>query len=129
MPIKDNSLPNIIFQQQYNTEISLAEVFRFLSQRDDFCISDYASELNLNDWAIEHAQEEGYAELSEIPSEDLVGELQKRLSSDEIVGLLDDEDIVEVSTKSVEWLVETLMERSQAEVEQYLEIHGFVRSK
>lgn len=129
MPIKDNSLPNIIFQQQYNTEISLAEVFRFLSQRDDFCISDYAKDLGLNDWAIEHAQEEGYEELSEIPSEDLVGELQKRLSSDEIVGLLDDADIVEVSTKSVEWLVETLMERDQGVVEQMLGIHGFVRGE
>ncbi len=129
MPIKDNSLPSIIFQQEFNTDISLADVFRFLGQRDDFSITDYAEDLDLKDWAIEYAQEQGYEQLSEMKDEDLIQQLQDRLNSTEIVGLLDDPDITDVSTKPVEWLVETLMERDQELVERMLGIHGFVRGE
>jgi hypothetical protein len=126
MPIKDASVVNLLFQLEFNTDLQLSDIFRFLKGRADEELDHYLDPLLLQSWAESWAEDEGLAKVEDMSNETLVNQLTSRLNSSEIIALMYDPDIVDVSEKSVEWLVETLMERDQGEVAQYLEMHGFV---
>lgn len=129
MPIKDSSIANVIFQQVFDTKLQLSDIMEFIQGREDIDISSYIDQGLLTAWAEGYSWEKEYCDPGKLGAQELYEYLSLQASPGEIIGLLDDPDIVEVSTKPVEWLVETLMERDQAEVESYLEIHGFVRGE
>lgn len=125
MPIKDASVVNLLFQLEFNTELQLSDIFRFLKGRSDVDLNQYVDQGLLTEWAEAYASEQQYCDPGNLGAKELYEYLSLQANSSEIIALMEDEDIVDVSEKSVEWLVETLMERNQTEIEVCLEVHGF----
>lgn len=125
---RDSSVINTIFQIELETDLTLADVARFFKSRSDISPSDYFTLEELQDEVKESLIEDGWVNLNSTGANDLWDYLCK-FPNNEIEDVMDGSGFTNVDDKSVEWLVETLMERDQDLIDKYLEVHGYALEK